>query len=601
MYTLDDVAGDPDVNGRWHLQPPPLWQTPFSPSLESPSMQRLGRGDYLALLLLVVAGLWVYRDFPHAYWRGDDPHILLHAVNTPLADAFTSPAAWQKLTINNLTPWITASFKFDLLLAGSEPSFFYFHQLLSTLAAIVLGFFLARHYLPTALALGAVFICVVGPSSASVIEALMTRHYLEGLSLSLLSILAARRAILSGSFPFAILGGAFYAMACTAKEIYVPLVVVLPALALLWIKRPPWIFFVPWLAVAALYIPWRAVMLGSLLGGYSADALQGNVAGGINWQFVGEALITLGGIPNSLLGSHGLAIVLAFGLAGLVLVPAISSEQRRRWLLLVFVLSVSSLVPLVPLASYFGELPVNRFLFLPWVVFCAVFPVAVHRVALAIKSRVPRVYPVDLATAALVASAGIFALQRGEFSRAVRSGDAAMLDVVGRFLSSAKVSDALLAPPPMLEVWWYVLGICELNALRGLQCPRTVIMGLAIPAQLGALYRYDPAQRSMVNASHELSSIEKEQSGIDRSSALSVEVTLGETSAHWRLGPYPDGQYFFVSQAIGVIPVPAVSQRRVRIDQIEFQVHHRSASGHLIASPDLVAASGQTLKWSRTP
>src|SRR6185369_15458276 len=104
-----------------------------------------------------------------------------------------------------------------------------------------------------------------------------------------------------------------YALAASAKEIYVPLVVLL-----LVVPQGSWrtrlLLVVPFAAVALGYVFWRGWMLGGLLGGYA----QGETL--LSARMLGAAADTLGRFPEFLLGAPGRPVFgLLAGLAALAL------------------------------------------------------------------------------------------------------------------------------------------------------------------------------------------------------------------------------------------------------------------------------------------
>ena len=211
----------------------------------------------------------LFHALPSGYWRADDPAILLHALNSRGLSAFYDPNDRQKLSPSNLTPWLILSFKVDLWLAGLSPTFFYVHQLCSLGMVVMAAYALSRQWVSPVWAFLFVCLFLVSASTASVTELLMARHYLEGMLFALLAILAFVHAQRRQSMPWAFTGALAYALAVTAKEIYVPLVLVVLVI-------PPVNNLVtrvrlasPLCRTAVLYIFWRQYMLGAMIGGYA--------------------------------------------------------------------------------------------------------------------------------------------------------------------------------------------------------------------------------------------------------------------------------------------------------------------------------------------
>ena len=142
--------------------------------------------DALAITALLILIGALFHALPSGYWRADDPALLWHAMNSKGLEAFYSPSNWQKLSANNLTPWLTFSFKLDLWFAGLSPKFFYFHALGSLGLVAAAAYVLNRLWLSPLWAFLSVGLFLSGAPTASVTELLMTRHYLEGLLFALL-------------------------------------------------------------------------------------------------------------------------------------------------------------------------------------------------------------------------------------------------------------------------------------------------------------------------------------------------------------------------------------------------------------------------------
>jgi hypothetical protein len=169
-----------------------------------------------------------------------------------------------------LTPWLFLSFGVDYWLFGLDPVGFYLHQLALAVMVVVVGYGLLRRWMAAPFAALAMAVFAVSNPAGAVVEQLMTRHYLAGLLLSLIAVTLALWARETGRQRYAWLSAAFYLLACTAKEIYVPL----PGLLLLVLRRRStreWArFALPFFIAGALYLGWRAWMLGPehLLTGY---------------------------------------------------------------------------------------------------------------------------------------------------------------------------------------------------------------------------------------------------------------------------------------------------------------------------------------------
>lgn len=201
----------------------------------------------------------------------DDPCHLVYVQDHGLWASFHDRA--NQISAMNFTPFYPLSFGLDYRWFGLDPTGYYAHHLLSfalLLGAVYLALIL---YLPP---IGATFVLTaMGLATITVYLAntLMVRHYLEGLAwaaLALVSyVLAARR----GCWRWALAGAVLYLAAALNKELYVPLVGILPFLPEgNWRRRlRAW---APFALAAAGYIAWRGFMQNQeVVAGYSGAPL----------------------------------------------------------------------------------------------------------------------------------------------------------------------------------------------------------------------------------------------------------------------------------------------------------------------------------------
>jgi hypothetical protein len=171
-------------------------------------------------------------------------------------------------------------FDADLRLFGLNPAAFYLHHIaVSGVLAAVVYFFL-RLWLPPLGAFAGSCLFVMSPCYANNVYLLMTRHYVEGLLWSLCALLLYVKALQEERPLLAWAGAAFYLLAALCKEIYVPLVTVLPFWP--WMnlgkEKTRWmpavasrsLYLAPFVVVALAYTLYRRWMLGVWIGGYGS-------------------------------------------------------------------------------------------------------------------------------------------------------------------------------------------------------------------------------------------------------------------------------------------------------------------------------------------
>ena len=209
--------------------------------------------------LAFIVGLYMW-SLIGASWRWDDTQILLFLIqNTPF-EYLSRPAVWQQFSSANLTPWLLLSFEIDFALFEFKPIYFYLHQILALLIAAILLYACLRLWVNRHSALYGLILFLAGAPSMSVTQQLMTRHYIEGAVFFLLSVFLFVKYIRFPKMWFLLGSSSAYVLAISAKEIYVPLVVLLLFLPESNISNRIRAL-APFVLISFLYILWRGYML----------------------------------------------------------------------------------------------------------------------------------------------------------------------------------------------------------------------------------------------------------------------------------------------------------------------------------------------------
>jgi hypothetical protein len=444
-----------------------------------------------------------------------------------------------------------------------------------------------------------VLLGLAGAPTAAVTELLMTRHYLEGLLFTLLSLLAFLRAWRGAPLGWAWLGAAAYALACTAKEVYVPLPLVLaclprpggePSKGAHGLGRRAGLLL-PYLLVAAGYVPWRRWMLGDTVGGYGAAQPLLSVEAG--WAMARA----LAQFPADLLGPAWVIALPAGMVAGIL-----ALVRRPAWWPFTVVTAACVLLPLWPLALGPGFHGPDRYLYLLWWVTAAGLVAAGRTMWSWSWSWSRPGSPLPARDAVGVVAAGLLLLAVGLQSVAAsRPRQEAMraFDAVGRHLVAHDQRHAFVPPEPVLASHWYVSSLCEIRRRAGAGCPQALIPGWPLDDRVERLAVYDAASGTMTDASARLAEERQRAASVDRTQPLSVELTLDGGLARWRLGPHRDGQYFLVSPLLGRYPLPPQGELRTTLVEVPFQVQFDARAGWRTASPVLVVRPGQPVAWVR--
>lgn len=178
----------------------------------------------LAVLILAAVQLFVVtRPFNDWWFEDDTPHrVFVRDHSNPLA-YFTDDELVRKLSLGHaVTPWFPFTFWLDHQFAPLDARPAYIHTGLSlVLTALLLFAFITRWSNPWSGLLGAgcwLFL----PSTVTITEFLSTRHYLEGLALSLAACLCASHGVARDNKRWPLwFAACFYLLATTTKEVYV--------------------------------------------------------------------------------------------------------------------------------------------------------------------------------------------------------------------------------------------------------------------------------------------------------------------------------------------------------------------------------------------
>lgn len=225
-----------------------------------------------AVAIPVIVFLLLYIKILDFWFMADDPCHLKYIANNGLFAAFYDLT--RIFSFANFTPWEPFSLGIDFKLFKLNPAGYYWHHLLVFSAALPLAYSVLSRYFPPIIISFVLTWFVVSIPTSDIVSYLMLRHYLEGLVLSILAIQFFLYAIEKNKICLAYIGAIFYLLACTAKELYVPLVILLPFLLDLKQKLCRKNLY-PYIAAAIIYIIWRNYMLsGNLISGYNMPGLE---------------------------------------------------------------------------------------------------------------------------------------------------------------------------------------------------------------------------------------------------------------------------------------------------------------------------------------
>ncbi len=241
-------------------QMPAAWQDSVE-NFHSPSNPPVSIiTTHLLAISLPIFLFWsLYLPVLDQWWSYDDPCLLEYLHHIGPFQGFYHPA--NKLATDFYTPLQSLSLGLDYQWFGANPRAFYWHHLLAFMAVLIAGYSVFIQFLSPLIASMVLSLFVMTIPAAEAIHYLMVRHYIEGLALALLSIWWYLQAIKRQKLWWAIFGSLLYLFAALAKEIYVPLVVLLPILS----RSPLTIrlrLLIPFVIVALIYSLLRLYILG---------------------------------------------------------------------------------------------------------------------------------------------------------------------------------------------------------------------------------------------------------------------------------------------------------------------------------------------------
>ena len=536
----------------------------------------------------------LYHSSLTGWWRWDDTQILKLAFMYSPRDYFFFPDAYQGLSLKNFTPWLIFSFDLDLCLFGMHPLPFYVHQLMMIGLAGWGTFILLRLWLPALWAGLGSGLCLVGAPVGTMAQQLMTRHYIAGLVFSLFGLYLYIRAVREERVRLSLCGALLYLMAMSAKEVYVPLLMV----CLFWPEnnfRTRLTAAVPYFISLTVYLLWRHYMLGAVGGGYPLE-----------WTAI---LYVPAHVGKALFGTHWTA--LAAGLLSAFILAFGVYRCSRKTLVFSLVLAMSVFGPLIPLG---GSVSQGRYLLVVWWSLCMVLCTILGRWDWKWTRR--PLIPYGLL--------GLIALTVLTSSHPGNQGHpmAERFDAVGRFVWRLDNGQQVLYSPRISLFSHYFEGLLWLKQRLQKPSPPVVIMGdemelASLRESRNTVWAYSAQGNRVRNISGTINDILKRWKSRLRVKPLRIKLSYGSDKVvHWQCGPYQKGRYTFIScdkgthvscksckdQGMSKFPLSPAGQWRVNLRQtLCFYLRYDSPEGWTTYSSLLRfdPVSRAPLAWSR--
>lgn len=536
----------------------------------------------IAIFLLAILCIGFYYEVLSAGWRFDDgDHLNFASTYSPL-QYFLVPEITRLQSGANLTPWNALFYDINLSLFGLNPSGFYIHQLIIIGLTSIATFFLLKLWIAPVWSLIGALVFMIGAPTVHIANEIMTGHYSNGLLFVVIALYAFVCAVRLEQNRYALVGAFFYLLAVTCKEIYVPLVVILPFLPVGTLKSRLR-FSIGSLGVFLIYIFWRFQVLGRLFGGY-------NLHGNYDLFLILE---TFSNIPLLLFGNH---LIGKLAITIMIILLLMSYRQVNWKLTLVAVGAI--LFPLIPLVSFPGVTAADRYLFLAGWGLSVLLAYLLSILANKVNKNSAWLVCVVLVSINLAHSR----TEQQNLSNAVAPTEKSY-----QFMLSSNANQAYIAPN-----FDYYFGAVLPGAVATQKrlLPSSPDRASIIPdiEQLAAI---DLTTQSVWSYNAHCQCVEDVTSSvtdkitdyrsrlIDRE--LSVNLNFEKLKAEWRLGPYVDGEYTIMINNQGFFSLPSHGAHSYPRKTLEGYILYKSPQGWITKSPQFnIDTSIQSYwEWSR--
>jgi hypothetical protein len=536
----------------------------------APAAER--RIDIAAAITLPLLNLLLYRKILGLWWTFDDAYSIRTILDYRFADIFTNAKVWPQQLF---TPLLLAVFAGEWKLFAFDAARWYAMQLAVACVTTLLVYAAVRQFLDAKRSLAAAALFAAGPPICSVVTQLSTTHYYFAIAFCALAVIAYVAALRRPSIVAATLSVVCYFAAMMAKEVSIPLPLLLIALPIRD-ARTRVRFAIGHCIAAVIYFLWRYSVLGTFLGayGWQIDAAE--------WP----RLLML--LPWRIIqGAAGVGIVVGIALIAIMAITIAFGIRNRRALMLLIVALIVAGAPLLPLAKEVNR----RYVMVPWLAWSIAFAAATSRrnrgTAAALLIAVP-----------LLAIAANREEWRHEFPLRRRASDEA------RFFFYDMPADALLRrpivpPAAMAEVKWF--KTIHFGQPAGAWFYDDIFL---CSGGAGAKRVFEFEGRHITEITPRVGAITANFCHSIRGNApLSTTFHYRKPALYWDLGPYPDGRYTAViGNGVQAFEIPRRDALNLPgMNGISLRIRYDSPSGWTTYSPEIALdfAAHPDVSWHR--
>jgi hypothetical protein len=558
----------------------------LSRRLSVPDAGRAGSGLRIAELAIpaALAGLVgvLYSGVLRLWWTYDDFYAIHLLKTEPRFAYWLKSDAWSQTHM--FTPLLLSSFELDGILAGLTPRAFYVHQLLALAAAAVALYVVLRLWLPRFWAGAVAVLFLVGAPTVNWVEEILVRHYTEGLVAALACLGLFTVALRRNDRRLVALSALAYLIAMLAKEVYVPLIVLLAVMPegagrrrIAWLCRAH-------LPALAIYVAWRWTSTGTLVGGYGWTMTLREIPGLLARLPVLIGRSWLGGRTAwgaLLLAAIAVAIVWGF------------RDRPRAWAVAACGFLLVSL-PVLPVSKTFHL----RYGGLPWLAACVAVGFAGRNVA----ARGRRAGPLAAGLLVGVAAAAALAINRGVWEERLRTADRMSAEEIFYVGMSAKdlLRQPLVPPAAMKELRWYRENVLGRAASGGWFADD--FFACAGGTNGSRVWGWDARRSAVVDMTAQVRDRAEAYCRSLRPAPLTAEFAYRDGNLLWKLGPYEAGEYSFIlDDGVERFDVRRTDGYRNGSPRMSLKVRYESPEGWVTYSPELNLdlVSTRVFTWER--
>ncbi|HJW30391.1 MAG TPA: hypothetical protein VJ508_14265, partial [Saprospiraceae bacterium] len=413
-------------------------------------------------------------------------------------------------------------------------------------------------------------------------------HYAAGLLFAIIALYGYVLSMRKQHWWPALAGSFFYLLALLCKEIYFPLIGILPFLPEGKMKSRLR-FSLPYGLVALVYIPWRFVVLNGGIGGHTPGLITHLTYNEI-WRIMKDFFL----LPQLLLGGT------AFAYTILLAVSIDYFRKRRNRLPLLIVGLFLTLTPLAPL--WLGK--IERFDIFFWWSLSIYFTILLSTW----EKPLPLRYLLAILILALSLQTWYKEMYSSDGSKAIRDCH----DAASRFILHSTSQQVLY---DSLDVWYpasdVVISLVEAEKELYPLSPRRGPV-ISDPDSLNSfllnkatIWGYSDQCRCMEDITSKVPSLILDFHKKQYERPLFIHVKYEQKKVFWEVGPYNDGIYVVVfgNSNPSAMTLPGIKGTAAfDISQkIDFYLRYKSPNGWITRSPNFhyAPASDPVLSWSR--